>query len=77
MLGGLLQQAIWDRSWNIIFTIFWHPSFLGLVGSYMKIMKGRFFMLPTGKRQGSTALQVILYNGWLIIVITAFLRLHW
>jgi protoheme IX farnesyltransferase len=54
---------------------FFGNSLIFTIGS-MKIMKGRFFMLPTGKR--NTALQVILYTGWLIIAsLLLLLRLHW
>jgi protoheme IX farnesyltransferase len=44
---------------------------------YEDYEKAGFFMLPTGKKDKGTALQVILYTGWHYSVITAFLRLHW
>ncbi|MFB0911277.1 MAG: protoheme IX farnesyltransferase, partial [Flavobacterium sp.] len=34
---------------------------------YEDYEKAGFFMLPTGKKDKGTALQVILYTGWLII----------
>jgi protoheme IX farnesyltransferase len=43
------------------------PSFWAIGWFLYEDYEQAFFMLPTGKRTKGTALQVILYTGWLII----------
>jgi hypothetical protein len=74
---GCCNRRFWDRSWNIILIQFFGNSLIfgQLVGSYMKIIKGRLFLCCQQAKDKGTALQVILY-GTLYSVITALLRLH-
>jgi heme O synthase-like polyprenyltransferase len=74
----LLQQAIWDRSWNIIFnSIFWQfPHFGQLVGSYEDYEKAGFYV-ANRQRQKYRFAGYFVYGMAYYSVITAFLRLHW
>jgi protoheme IX farnesyltransferase len=66
---GCCNRRFWDRSWNIILIQFFGNSLIfgQLVGSCMKIMKRQVFLCCQQAKDKGTALQVILYTGWLII----------
>jgi protoheme IX farnesyltransferase len=60
---------------TLFFNFFGNSSFWAIGWFCMKIMKRFFLCCQQGKKEESTALQVILYTGWHYSVITAFLRL--
>ena len=52
-----------------LIQFFWQFPHFWAIGwfLYEDYEKARFFMLPSGKKDNSTALQIILYTLWLII----------
>ncbi len=71
MLGWVAATGNFGIEAGTLFLIqfFWQFPHFWSIGwfLYEDYEKGGFFMLPTGKKDKSTALQVILYTGWLII----------
>jgi heme O synthase-like polyprenyltransferase len=78
MLGWVAATGDFGIEAGTLFLIqFFGPHFGQLVGSCMKIMKGRFFVLPTGKkRQRYRFAGYFVYRMAYYSVITAFLRLQ-
>ncbi len=71
MLGWVAATGNFGIEAGTLFLIqfFWQFPHFWSIGwfLYEDYEKGGFFMLPTGKKDKSTALQIILYTGWLII----------
>lgn len=71
MLGWVAATGDFGIEAGTLFLIqfFWQFPHFWAIGwfLYEDYEKGGFFMLPTGKRDTKTALQVILYTVWLII----------
>lgn len=71
MLGWVAATGNFGIEAGTLFLIqfFWQFPHFWSIGwfLYEDYEKGGFFMLPTGKKDKSTALQIILYSGWLII----------
>ena len=71
MLGWVAATGNFGIEAGTLFLIqfFWQFPHFWSIGWFLfeDYEKGGFFMLPTGKKDKSTALQVILYTGWLII----------
>ena len=78
MLGWVAATGNFGIEAGTLFLIqfFWQFPHFWAIGWFLydDYEKGGFFMLPTGKKDNSTALQVILYTIWLIIasVLPAF-----
>lgn len=72
MLGWVAATGEFSVEAGTLFMIqfFWQfPHFWALGWwLYEDYKKGGFFMLPTGKRDSSTALQIVLYTIWTLIV---------
>jgi protoheme IX farnesyltransferase len=72
MLGWVAATGSFSIEAGTLFMIqfFWQfPHFWALGWwLYKDYEKGGFFMLPTGKRDSSTALQIVLYTIWTILV---------
>ncbi|WP_127845616.1 heme o synthase [Psychroflexus aestuariivivens] len=72
MLGWVAASGSFGIEAGILFMIqfFWQfPHFWALGWwLYDDYKKGGFFMLPTGKRDKGTAIQIILYTIWTILV---------
>ncbi|WP_188404999.1 heme o synthase [Psychroflexus salis] len=72
MLGWVAATGSFSIEAGTLFMIqfFWQfPHFWALGWwLYEDYKKGGFFMLPTGKRDTSTALQIVLYTIWTILV---------
>lgn len=72
MLGWVAASGSFSIEAGTLFMIqfFWQfPHFWALGWwLYDDYKRGGFFMLPTGKRDSSTALQIILYTIWTILV---------
>ena len=72
MLGWVAATGEFSIEAGTLFMIqfFWQfPHFWALGWwLYEDYKKGGFFMLPTGKRDSSTALQIVLYTVWTLIV---------
>lgn len=72
MLGWVAATGEFSIEAGTLFMIqfFWQfPHFWALGWwLYDDYKKGGFFMLPTGKRDTSTALQIVLYTIWTLIV---------
>ncbi|WP_188457135.1 heme o synthase [Psychroflexus planctonicus] len=88
MLGWVAATGEFSIEAGTLFMIqfFWQfPHFWALGWwLYNDYKKGGFFMLPTGKRDSSTALQIVLYTVWTILIslipvlgITGSLRLSY
>ncbi|MFP9116262.1 heme o synthase [Flavobacterium sp. RNTU_13] len=72
MLGWVACTNDFDIEAGTLFLIqfFWQFPHFWSIGwfLYEDYKKGGFFMLPTGEKDKKTALQIILYTIWLIIV---------
>lgn len=72
MLGWVAASGNFGIEPGILFMIqfFWQfPHFWALGWwLYDDYKKGGFFMLPTGKRDKGTAIQIVLYSVWTLIV---------
>lgn len=71
MLGWVAATGDFGIEAGTLFIIqfFWQFPHFWAIGwfLYEDYKKGGFFMLPTGKQDKTTALQIILYTIWLII----------
>ncbi len=71
MLGWVAATGNFGIEAGTLFLIqfFWQFPHFWAIGwfLYEDYEKAGFFMLPTGKRDRGTALQIILYTAWLII----------
>jgi protoheme IX farnesyltransferase len=71
MLGWVAATGEFGIEAGTLFIIqfFWQFPHFWAIGwfLYEDYKKGGFFMLPTGKQDKTTALQIILYTIWLII----------
>ncbi|RZJ64008.1 MAG: protoheme IX farnesyltransferase [Flavobacterium sp.] len=71
MLGWVAATNNFGIEAGTLFLVqfFWQFPHFWAIGWFLfdDYKKGGFFMLPTGKRDKKTALQVILYTVWLII----------
>ncbi len=71
MLGWVAATGDFGIEAGTLFLIqfFWQFPHFWAIGwfLYEDYEKAGFFMLPTGKKDKGTALQIILYTGWLII----------
>ena len=78
MLGWVAVTGEFGMEPGILFAIqfFWQFPHCWAIGWFLfeDYEKGGFFMLPTGKRDKSSAIQIIMYTIWTIIlsVIPAF-----
>ncbi|MDN3596281.1 heme o synthase [Zunongwangia endophytica] len=72
MLGWVAASGSFSIESGTLFMIqfFWQFPHFWAIGwwLYDDYKKGGFFMLPTGKRDKGTAIQVILYSVWTILV---------
>ena len=72
MLGWVAATNEFNIEAGTLFMIqfFWQFPHFWAIGWWMydDYKKGGFFMLPTGKRDKGTAIQVILYSIWTILV---------
>ena len=72
MLGWVAVTGEFGVEPGILFAIqfFWQFPHLWAIGWFLfeDYEKGGFFMLPTGKRDKSTAIQIIMYTIWTIIL---------
>ena len=72
MLGWVAATGDFSIEPGTLFVIqfFWQfPHFWALGWwLYDDYEKGGFFMLPTGKRDASTALQIVLYSIWTVLI---------
>ena len=71
MLGWVAATGNFGIEAGTLFLIqfFWQFPHFWAIGWFLydDYEKGGFFMLPTGKKNKSTALQIILYTIWLIV----------
>jgi heme o synthase len=71
MLGWVAATGHFDIEAGTLFLIqfFWQFPHFWAIGWFLfdDYKKGGFFMLPTGKKDKKTALQIILYTVWLIV----------
>jgi len=71
MLGWVAATNDFDVEAGTLFLIqfFWQFPHFWAIGWFLfdDYRKGGFFMLPTGKQDKKTALQIILYTCWLIL----------
>lgn len=72
MLGWVAATNHFDIEAGTLFMIqfFWQFPHFWSIGWFLfdDYKKGGFFMLPTGQKDKKTALQIILYTCWLILV---------
>jgi protoheme IX farnesyltransferase len=72
MLGWVAATNKFGIEPGILFMIqfFWQFPHFWAIGWFLfdDYKKGGFFMLPTGKRNKATALQIIMYTVWLILI---------
>ncbi|MEM6685011.1 MAG: heme o synthase [Bacteroidota bacterium] len=72
MLGWVAATNKFGIEPGILFMIqfFWQFPHFWAIGWFLfdDYKKGGFFMLPTGKRNKATALQIIMYTAWLILI---------
>ena len=72
MLGWVAATNDFSIEPGTLFLIqfFWQFPHFWAIGWFLfdDYKKGGFFMLPTGKRDASTAIQIILYTIWTILV---------
>ena len=72
MLGWVAARDSFGIEPGTLFAIqfFWQFPHFWAIGWFLfeDYQKGGFFMLPTGKRDKGTAVQIILYTIWTIIV---------
>ena len=71
MLGWVAATGNFSIEAGTLFLIqfFWQFPHFWAIGWFLfeDYEKARFFMLPTGKKDNGTAIQIILYSIWLII----------
>ena len=71
MLGWVAATGNFGIEAGTLFLIqfFWQFPHFWAIGwfLYEDYEKGGFYMLPTGKKDKSTAMQIILYTAWLIV----------
>jgi protoheme IX farnesyltransferase len=71
MLGWVAASGSFGIEAGTLFLIqfFWQFPHFWAIGwfLYEDYEKAGFFMLPTGKKDKSTAMQIILYTVWLIV----------
>jgi heme o synthase len=71
MLGWVAASGTFGIEAGTLFLIqfFWQFPHFWAIGwfLYEDYEKAGFFMLPTGKKDNGTALQILLYTAWLII----------
>ena len=71
MLGWVAATGNFGIEAGTLFLIqfFWQFPHFWAIGWFLydDYEKGGFYMLPTGKKDNSTALQIILYTVWLLI----------
>ena len=71
MLGWVAATGNFSIEAGTLFLIqfFWQFPHFWAIGWFLfeDYEKARFFMLPTGKKDNGTAIQIILYTIWLII----------
>ena len=71
MLGWVAATGSFGIEAGTLFLIqfFWQFPHFWAIGwfLYEDYEKGGFFMLPTGKKDNKTALQIILYTVWLLV----------
>ncbi|KOS07679.1 protoheme IX farnesyltransferase [Flavobacterium akiainvivens] len=71
MLGWVAAVGRFDIEAGTLFLIqfFWQFPHFWAIGWFLfdDYKKGGFFMLPTGKKDKKTAIQIILYTIWLIV----------
>lgn len=71
MLGWVAATGRFDIEAGMLFLIqfFWQFPHFWAIGWFLfeDYKKGGFFMLPTGKKDKKTAMQIILYTVWLIV----------
>jgi protoheme IX farnesyltransferase len=71
MLGWVAATGRFDIEAGTLFLIqfFWQFPHFWAIGWFLydDYKKGGFFMLPTGKKDKKTALQIIFYTVWLIV----------
>lgn len=72
MLGWVAATGEFSIEAGTLFMIqfFWQFPHFWALGWWLfeDYKKGGFFMLPTGKRDSSTALQIVLYTIWTILI---------
>ncbi len=72
MLGWVAATGNFGIEPGTLFMIqfFWQFPHFWAIGWFLfdDYKKGGFFMLPTGKKNKATALQIIMYTVWLILV---------
>jgi len=72
MLGWVAATDNFGIEPGTLFMIqfFWQFPHFWAIGWFLfeDYKKGGFFMLPTGKRNKATALQIIMYTAWLILI---------
>ena len=72
MLGWVAASGSFSIEPGTLFMIqfFWQFPHFWAIGWWLfdDYKKGGFFMLPTGKRDRGTAVQIILYTSWTIMV---------
>ncbi|MBC8753089.1 protoheme IX farnesyltransferase [Kordia sp. YSTF-M3] len=72
MLGWVAATGNFGIEPGTLFMIqfFWQFPHFWAIGWFLfdDYKKGGFFMLPTGKRNKATALQIIMYTVWLILI---------
>jgi len=71
MLGWVAATGRFDIEAGTLFLIqfFWQFPHFWAIGWFLfdDYKKGGFFMLPTGKKDKKTAIQIIIYTGWLVL----------
>jgi len=71
MLGWVAATGRFDIEAGTLFLIqfFWQFPHFWAIGWFLfdDYKKGGFFMLPTGKKDKKTAIQIILYTIWLLL----------
>ena len=72
MLGWVAARNQFGIEPGILFAIqyFWQFPHFWAIGWFLfdDYRKGGFFMLPTGKRDKATAVQIIMYTVWTILI---------
>ena len=72
MLGWVAASGNFGIEPGTLFMIqfFWQFPHFWAIGWFLfdDYKKGGFFMLPTGKKNKATALQIIMYTVWLILI---------
>jgi protoheme IX farnesyltransferase len=75
---GCCNRRFWDRSWNIILIQFFgNPHFWAIGWFLYEDYEKAGLCCQQAKKDKGTALQVILYTGWLIIASLLPLLGYW